>query len=130
MILKKDEIVEELTNVNYNDLEDLVYRMQLTYDEIIDILNLTYIPTKRTGYRLNPSIYEVVDLNSTLKYILPDNVKMSITIDDVRLKSKLKIIQTLIFTEKFSFFTILGITRSRSYPLDDIDGFCQLIAGS
>ena len=28
------------------------------------------------------------------------------------------------------FHSILGFTRSRSYPLDDIDGFYQLIAGS
>ena len=68
--------------------------MQLTYHEIIDILNLKYIPTKRTGYSLNPGIYEVVDLNSSLKDILPDNVKISVTIDDVRLKSNIKIIQT------------------------------------
>ena len=77
--------------------------MQLTYDEIIDVLDLKYIPTKRAGYSLNPGIYEVVDLNNTLKYILPDNVKVNVTIDDIRLKSTLKINQTLIFTEK-SFF--------------------------
>ena len=34
------------------------------------------------------------------------------------------------FTEKSFFYTILGFTRSQSYPLDDIDGFYQLIAGS
>ena len=127
---KKIEIIEDLKNVQYNDLEDLVYRMQLTYDEIIDVLDLKYIPTKRTGYSLNPGIYEVVDLNNTLKYILPDNVKINVTIDDIRLKSNLKINQTLIFTEKSSFYTILGFTRSHSYPLDDIDGFYQFIAGS
>ena len=77
--------------------------MQLIYDEIIDILDLKYIPTKTTGYSLNPGIYEVVDLNNTLKYFLTSNVKVSVTIDDVRLKSNLKINQTLIFTEK-SFF--------------------------
>ena len=126
----KNEIVEKLKNLKYNDLDDLVYRFQLTYDEIIDILDLKYIPTKRTGYTLEPGIYEVVNLNNTLKYILPDNVKVSITIDDVRLKSNLKINQTLIFTEKSFFYTILGFTRSHSYPLDDIDGFCQIIAGS
>ena len=86
LILKKNEILEELRNVKYNDLEDLVYRMQLTYDEIIDILDLKNNPTKRTGYSLNPGIYEVVDLNNTLKYILPDNMKVNATIDDVRLK--------------------------------------------
>ena len=30
---QKNEILEELRNVRYNDLKDLVYRMQLTYDE-------------------------------------------------------------------------------------------------
>ena len=79
---------------------------------------------------MNPGIYEVVDLNNTLKYILPDNVKVNVTIDDVGLKSNLKINQTLIFTEKPFFNTILGFTRPRSYPRDDIDGFYQLIEGS
>ena len=104
--------------------------MQITYDEIIDVLDLKYIPTERAGYSLDLGIYEIVDLNNTLKHILPDNVKISVTIDDIRLKSNFKINQTLIFTEKSFFFTILGFTQSRSYPLDDIDGFYQIIAGS
>ena len=127
---QKYEILEELKKVGYNDLEDLVYRMRLSYYEIMDILDLKYIPTKRTGYSLNPGIYEINDLNKTLKHILPDNVKVSVTIDDIRLKSNLKINQTLIFTEKSFFYTILGFTRSRSYPLDDIDSHYQIIAGS
>ena len=127
---QKSEIIEELKKAKYNDLRVLVYRMQLTYDEIIDVLDLKYIPTKRTGYSLDPGIYEIVDLNNTLKHILPNNGKVSVTIDDIRLKSNLKINQTLIFTEKSPFYTILGFTQSRSYPLDDIDGFYQLIAGS
>ena len=32
---QKNEILEELKNVKYNDLEDLVYRMRLSYDEIM-----------------------------------------------------------------------------------------------
>ena len=127
---QKYEIIEELKNIKYNDLEDLVYRMRLPYDEIMDILDLKYIRTKRTGYSLDPGIYEVIDLNNTLKHILPNNVKVNITIDDFRLKSNFKINQTLIFTEKSFFYTILGFTQSRFYPLDDIDGFYQLIAGS
>ena len=127
---QKNEILEELRNVKYNDIEDLVYRMQLTYDEFKNILDLEYIPTKRTGFSLNPGIYEVIDLNNTLKYILPDNVEVNVTIDDIRLKANLKTNQTLFFTEKSFFYTILGYTRSLSYPLDDIDGFYQLIAGS
>ena len=95
---KKNEISEELKNVKYNDLEDLVYRMRLSYDEIMDILDLKYNPTKRTGYSLNPGIYEVIDINNTLILILPNNVKVNITIDDIRLKSNLKTNQTQIFT--------------------------------
>ena len=91
---------------------------------------MNFILTKRTNYSLNPGIYEVIDSNKTLKYILPDKLKVSVSIDGVRLKSNLKIIQTLIFTEKSFFYTILGYTRSRSCPLDDIDGFYQTIAGS
>ena len=130
LILKKNEIIEELKNAKNNDLKDLVYRMRLSYDEIMDILDLNYIPTKRTGYSLNLGIYEVVDLNNTLKHILPNNVKVNITIGNIRLKSNLKINQTSLFTEKSFFYTILGFTQSRSYPLNDIDGFYQLIAGS
>ena len=37
---QKNEILEELRNVKYNDLRDLIYRMRLSYDEIIDILDL------------------------------------------------------------------------------------------
>ena len=99
---QKNEILEDLKNAKYNDLEDLVYRMRLSYDEIMDILDLKYIPTKRTGYSLNPGIYEVSDLNNTLKLMLPDNVKVSVTIDDIRLKSNLKTNQTLIFMKNLS----------------------------
>ena len=103
--------------------------MQLTYKEIIDILDLKYISTKRIGYSIEPNIYNVVDLNKTLKNILPINVKMDISIDERKYKIDLENNQTLIFTNKSFFYTILGFTRSRSYPLDDIEGFYQLIAG-
>ena len=43
---QKYEILEEIKKVKYNDLADLVYRMQLTYDEIIDVLDLKYISKK------------------------------------------------------------------------------------
>ena len=127
---QKNEILEELRNVKYNDLRDSIYRMQLTYNEIIDLLDLEYIPTKRIGFSLNPNIYNVVDINNSFKYILPDNVKINVTIDERKYKTDLKINQTLIFENKSFFYTILGFTQSHPYPLDDIDGFYQLIAGS
>ena len=127
---QKYEILQESKNAKYNNLEDLVYRMRLSYNGIMNILDLNYIATKRTGYSLNPGNYGVVDLNNTLKHILPDNVKVNITIDDIKLKSNLNTNQNLLFTKKSFFYTILGFTQSRSYPLDDIDGFYQIIAGS
>ena len=57
-------------------------------------------------------------------------MKKSVTIDEKKYKSNLKFNQTLIFTNKSFFYTILGFTQPHSYPLDDIDGFYQLIAGS
>ena len=104
--------------------------MQLTYDEIIDILDLKFIPTKRMGFSIEPNIYNVVDLNKTLKNILRNNIKINVSIDERKYKTDLKINQTLIFTNKSFFYTILGFTQSHSYLLDDIDGFYQLIAGS
>ena len=104
--------------------------MQLTYDEIIDVLNLNYISTKRTGYYSKPNIYNVLDLENTLKNFLPDNVKIDVTIDERKYKTDVETNQTLIFTNKRFFYTILGSTQSHSYPLNDIDVFYQLIAGS
>ena len=37
---QKNEILQELKNAKYNDLSDLVYRMRLSYDEIIYVLDL------------------------------------------------------------------------------------------
>ena len=59
--IQKNEILQELKFLKYNDIEDLVYRLQVTYDEIIDILDLKYFLTKRTGYSLARGIYEVID---------------------------------------------------------------------
>ena len=92
-----------MKKVKYNDLEDTVYRMQLTYDEIIDVLKFKYIPTKRTGYSLKANIYQISDINKSLENILQDNVKIIVTIDEKIFKANLKLNQTLIFTDK-SFF--------------------------
>ena len=127
---QKYEILQELKNVKYNDLADLVYRMQLTYDEIIDVLDLKYISTKRIGYSIEPDIYNVFDLNKTLKNLLPNNLKINVTIDERKYKTGLKINQTLIFTNKSFFYTILGFTQSHQSPLNDIEGFYQILTCS
>ena len=107
----------------------MVYRFQLTYNEIFDILDLKHIRTKRIGYTLKPNLYQISDINSTLKIILPHKMEISATIDKTKFKSNSKINQTVIFTNKSFFYTVLGFTESHSYPLDDIDGFYRMIAG-
>ena len=103
--LKK--ILQELKNAIYHDLEDLFHRMGLTYYKMMDALDIKYFPSERTGYTLQPGIYEVSDINKTLEYILHDFVKVNFTIDDIRLRSNLKINPTLIFTKKSFIYTIL-----------------------
>ena len=127
---QKKDIPEELKRVKYNDLEDLVYRMQLTNDDMMDILDLNFIPTRKRCFSLNPGICEVTDLNKTLKYISPDNVKVSITIEDIRRKSNLSNDQTLKFTRISFSYKMLGFSQSHLRVLDDIEGFIQIIPGT
>ena len=86
------KLIEELKNLEYNDLEDMVFRMGLTYSEIENILDMKYIPTLVSGYTLPLGIYEISDINSMLKSLLPNEVKVNITADDIRLRSNLTII--------------------------------------
>ena len=63
----------------------MVYRFQLTDDEIIDIIELKYIPTTTKGFLLPPGMYEIIDFIFMLKSLLPKVVKVNITIDNNRL---------------------------------------------
>ena len=94
--------------------------MQLTHNEVMDVLDIEYFPSERTGFTLPVGIYEVSDIKKSLQLLLPGFVKVSITIDKIRLKSNLKNNQTLISTEKTFFYTLLGFTQSRPAPLGDI----------
>ena len=76
-------------------------------------------------------MYEISDINLMLKSLLPKEVKVNITIDDIRLKSNSTTNETIKFTKKiFFFYIILGFTQSHSGVLGDIEGFIQLIPGS
>ena len=106
----------------------MVYRFQLTYAGILDILDLKYIPTTTTGYTLPPGMYEFIDINFMLKSLFPKSVKVDITIDDIRLKSDLTSQKTI--TEKAFFYINLCFTQSLSGELGDFPGFVQLIPRS
>ena len=125
----KSEILAELKRVKYEDLEDMVYRMELTYDEIVDILDIKYIPGSTIGYTLPPGLYEISDINLMLKSLVPNGVKVKITNDAIRLRSNLTTNKTIRFTKKSFIYTKIRFTQSHSGPLGDIEGFVQKIPG-
>ena len=46
---RKSEIIKELKIVEYNDLYDIVFRLQLTNNEVLNILDMIYIDTSTIG---------------------------------------------------------------------------------
>ena len=58
------EILLALKEARYKDLEDMVYRMVLTYDEIVYLSKLIYIPSEKVSFTIASGMYEASDLNS------------------------------------------------------------------
>ena len=90
----------------------MVYRYQLTYNQIIDRLDLKNIPTTTLVHTLPPGIYEIIDINFMLKSLFPKELKVKITVDDVRLRSNLTTNKTNNITKKFLF-----LHNSRFYSI-------------
>ena len=114
----------------YGDLEEMVYRLQLTYDEVVDVLNNIYVAGSTKGYTLAPDVYEVNDINFMLQCLLPKEVKVNFTIGDVKLKTNLTIKKTIRFTKNSFFYKILGFIGSHSGEVGDIPGFFQFLPGT
>ena len=96
----KSETLAGLRRAKYYDLEDLVYRMEVSYDEFMDVLDMKYTSATSFGYTLQERIYEISNLNIMLKYLPPDVVRVDITIDDVRLRSNSTTNKTITLTKK------------------------------
>ena len=79
--------------------------METTYDELIDILDVKYISGTTIGYVLPPGKYEISGLNSMISSLLRDEVKVNITIDDIRLRTNLTTDKVINFTQK-NFFCL------------------------
>ena len=126
----KTDMLEGMKRIKYNDLEDMVYRMELSYDEIVDIVDVKYIAGSTIGYIIPPAKYEITDINWMIKSLLPNKIKVKITIDDIRLISNLATNNTIGYTKRSFFNAILGFTLSHSGPLGDIKGFIQKIPGT
>ena len=87
-----------MKRVKYTELEDLVFRFHLTHPEIMDILDVKHIAGSTKGYTLAPGIYEILDFVFMLKSLLPNELKLNNTVDDIRLKSNLTTNKTKRFT--------------------------------
>ena len=81
----------------------MVHRIEVTYDEIVDIMDVKYIAAATIGHTLQAGIYEITDINLMLKSLLPDGIKVIIANDDNRLKSNLTTNKTKCFSEKIFF---------------------------
>ena len=92
----------------------MIFRRDLTFDELIDILDTKYIAASSTGHTLPPGIYEISDNNLTLKSLIPDDVEVNFKIADIRLKSDSTTNRTTGFIKKTFFYTLLCFNQSYS----------------
>ena len=95
----------------FDDLEDMVYRLELTKDKIIDVLDLKNTSLLIIGYTLPNEFYEIRDIDFVLQSLLPNEVEVKISIDDITLRSDSSINRTIKFTKKSFFCIILGFSR-------------------
>ena len=88
----------------------MVYRIELTYNEIMVVLDLKYARATSIEYNLPPGIYEISDNNLMLKSLFPEDVKIYFRIDVNRLRSNLTTNKTIRFFKKTFFHTKFGFT--------------------
>ena len=65
-----------------------------------------------------------------LRASLPNGLKVNITIDVIRLKSKLTNKKSIRFTKKSFFYTIFSFTQSQLRVLGNIERFFNYLAGN
>ena len=75
-----------MENVELNYLEDLVFRMELTYNKIEYIIDVDYIAALSFGNTPLQAFMKNSDLIVMTKSSLPKETRVKITIDDIRLR--------------------------------------------
>ena len=78
---------------NSRDIDDMFHRMELTYNEIVDTLDVKYNVGLTIGYTLPPGINEIGNFDLMLESVLANKVKINITDDDFRLRSNYLLIK-------------------------------------
>ena len=96
----KNEIIKEVKNVENNHFEDMVFRMGFVYSKIENILDTKFDAALSTGYTLPREMYQNSDINLMIMFFPPNDVKVDITTDDIRLRSELSINKTIRFPKK------------------------------
>ena len=66
---------EEIKNAENNDLESMVFRKELTYNEIETVIDVKHVAKTSIGYTLPPGLYEISDIKWMLKSLLPHEFK-------------------------------------------------------
>ena len=79
----------ELQRAKYKDLENFVFRMKITYDENVDILDVKFFAGSDIGYALSPRKFEISHFNLTKKSFFSNEAKVKININDFRQRSNL-----------------------------------------
>ena len=64
----------------------MVFRMELTSNELLDTLDMKYIAASTKGYTLPSSVYEISDINLMVNSLISNGLKVYIAYDDIRLK--------------------------------------------
>ena len=85
----------------------MLFRTELTYNEVENILDMKNIDTSTTGYTFAVGLNEISYIN--LKSSPADDPKVHNTIDDIRVESNLASNKKINFTKKSFFYTILGL---------------------
>ena len=125
----KSAIVAELKRVKYHDLEDMVNRMDITYDEIMVVLDIRNNSETSIAYTLAHGINKSSNFNAMINFLLPHEVKEKIRIDDIKLGSNLTTNITLRFLKNlFSYNTTFYSILFRN--IGDIESFARLTPGS
>ena len=71
--LKRAKIGRRASTIQsvHNELENMVYRKEITYEEIIDILDVKYIAGSPICYTLPTGVSEFSDPNLMMKLFFP-----------------------------------------------------------
>ena len=81
----------------------MVFIRELPHHEVAEIIDTKHFDASSTGLSLEPGKNRISEINLFLKSLLSVEVKVSLTINDFRLRSNLTTKKSKRFTEKWFF---------------------------